>query len=520
MKIILVVILLFSFNHSMAKVDDGRKHTIHITLTCETAEKGDTASVKYYTDFFGTSTAKSLPNSKEIVSIYKGGFNFTIADVHQPLYVSISRHRKRSANNKGSNDERGKSRVIQNELSPYYFVAIPGDDVQIEIRKEYKLPFIKRGQATDSSELNIKQIFFSGTGCANYQCNYELICHDLRAARLGLKPPSSYKGGIWRRDSLFSVKQACLDTFRDKLTGSTFQIIQADIIGEEYASRYRMYYNYLGRTETGEASTQRSSIKDTDLSFDSMERFCQLPQTPISTFAKTFSWAYCQAMLEKVRVKRKKLAIAEDIESMISKEYSGAFRDKVLTYFLLTKMTENNFPEIVQRSLHTITEKRFINILRSLSENLTTGMKAYNFELTDLGGNKVRLSDFYGKVVFLDFWYTGCFGCAAYFQSTVSKVEEEFRKNQNVVFISVSIDCTVEQWKKSVMSNVYSSPDNVINLFTNGECDSHEVIKKYNVTRYARPVIIDATGNIFSSGSVLLTEDGLRKQIVSALSLK
>jgi thiol-disulfide isomerase/thioredoxin len=34
-----------------------------------------------------------------------------------------------------------------------------------------------------------------------------------------------------------------------------------------------------------------------------------------------------------------------------------------------------------------------------------------DFELEDLKGNKVRLSDFKGKVVFLNFWATWCPSC-------------------------------------------------------------------------------------------------------------
>ncbi len=48
-----------------------------------------------------------------------------------------------------------------------------------------------------------------------------------------------------------------------------------------------------------------------------------------------------------------------------------------------------------------------------LSSAPEVGRLAPDFTLTDLGGNAVTLSDFRGKVVFINFWATWCPPCRA-----------------------------------------------------------------------------------------------------------
>ncbi len=71
-------------------------------------------------------------------------------------------------------------------------------------------------------------------------------------------------------------------------------------------------------------------------------------------------------------------------------------------------------------------------------EPLTVGKVAPDFELPDLSEQEVRLSDYRGKVVFLNFWATWCKPC----KEEMPSMEVLYRtyKDEGLVVLAVSID--------------------------------------------------------------------------------
>jgi cytochrome c biogenesis protein CcmG/thiol:disulfide interchange protein DsbE len=66
------------------------------------------------------------------------------------------------------------------------------------------------------------------------------------------------------------------------------------------------------------------------------------------------------------------------------------------------------------------------------------GHPAPDFTLNDLDGNAVRLSDFRGKVIFLNFWAVGCPPCR-FEMPVMEEVYQEYR-DKDVVIIGVDLD--------------------------------------------------------------------------------
>lgn len=71
-------------------------------------------------------------------------------------------------------------------------------------------------------------------------------------------------------------------------------------------------------------------------------------------------------------------------------------------------------------------------------EPLTVGKVAPDFQLPDLNDKQVRLSDFRGKVVFLNFWATWCKPCREEMPS-MEVLYKNFEKD-GLVILAVSID--------------------------------------------------------------------------------
>jgi len=59
------------------------------------------------------------------------------------------------------------------------------------------------------------------------------------------------------------------------------------------------------------------------------------------------------------------------------------------------------------------------------------------FELKDLEGKAVKLSDYQGKVVILDFWATWCGPCLGSFPG-MKKLVEEYQNDPSVAFVFVN----------------------------------------------------------------------------------
>lgn len=110
-------------------------------------------------------------------------------------------------------------------------------------------------------------------------------------------------------------------------------------------------------------------------------------------------------------------------------------------------------PEPIQAPTRTVFSKLFIGLASLLVlgvvfgvvwlqsskyEPLTVGKVAPDFELPDLDESTVRLSDFRGKVVFLNFWATWCQPCREEMPS-MEVLYENF-KQDGLVIIAVSID--------------------------------------------------------------------------------
>lgn len=94
---------------------------------------------------------------------------------------------------------------------------------------------------------------------------------------------------------------------------------------------------------------------------------------------------------------------------------------------------------------NTLSAKWLIRRVDSLSKFMI-GAQAYDFEYVNQQGKKVRLSDYRGKLVLIDFWASWCGPCRQEMKSLLPIYNE--LKGDDLEFISISLDNKDKDWRK------------------------------------------------------------------------
>ncbi len=122
-------------------------------------------------------------------------------------------------------------------------------------------------------------------------------------------------------------------------------------------------------------------------------------------------------------------------------------------------------------------------------EKIAKGQPAPGFEYLDINGEMVALDDLKGKYVYIDVWATWCGPCKT--EIPYLKALEEEMHDRNVVFVSVSVDDSKEDWENMVKDKELGG----IQLFGGGGWKS-TITDDYNIRGIPRFILIDKEGMI------------------------
>lgn len=115
---------------------------------------------------------------------------------------------------------------------------------------------------------------------------------------------------------------------------------------------------------------------------------------------------------------------------------------------------------------------------------------APGFTLKDIEGKEVSLSDFKGKVIYLDIWASWCAPCIAEINKA-KKVKEHFKNEKDLVFLYISIDKDDKRWKETVRKKDITG----VHLISKGG-EEEGILQKYDVPAIPKFVLIDRNGDI------------------------
>lgn len=182
-------------------------------------------------------------------------------------------------------------------------------------------------------------------------------------------------------------------------------------------------------------------------------------------------------------------------------------REKCLAYYIYQYRlsSSDEMKKVAQLGYHWIHNSDLRYIVARIKDTLMEGAKGFDFSLADSSGTIHRLSDYKGKVVVMDFWYTGCGNCRA-IQPNLRKVERDFL-GKPVVFLSINVDKDRSKWVKSVRTGNYTS-EYTVNLYTGGAGVNGEVVKHYGITGYPTVLLLNSKGLLVTTPEDVRTDNG------------
>lgn len=465
-----MILVIVFINNKCFAIGKDIKNEIKITGKIYDTNVGDTMFLYYWNHYLSSSRDGAIGRKVAKCPIVNGKFQFSIPSTPGLVYFSLG----------------NKFMPMTNSLYTILnlYIAEPNDDVFIDIGNDY--------------------IKFSGKGAEKYMIKSQLDRITTKQVDIFenyLKNnPDSGRFYIYRAtyDSILVNQIAVLKQKQSNLSRAAFHFFLAEIIGYNQYQKLHFIYNQLSHSGAKIPDSWASDMKINKLLRRQQVYWTQQKETASTSFSRY----YTDFLILNAIIKARQYNLtAINPYLLIVRFYKGKLKDKLLAAYFLSdyghKYGDLKKERYLPFALKQIKNKYYFDQLYELDHNIHIGGHAYNFSLWDKNGNTIKLSNFIGHTVLLDFWFTGCSGCIQFYQQILSKLEEKYRNNKSVVFISISPDINDDVWIKSIEKNLYTSPNmgNVINLHSRKGL-SDAVFEHYNVSSMPYQYIIDKRGNI------------------------
>lgn len=155
----------------------------------------------------------------------------------------------------------------------------------------------------------------------------------------------------------------------------------------------------------------------------------------------------------------------------------------------LESIKNNNFVNIEEEKLEARVSK-LIKRKKMIEKVPKPGEQAIDFTYADINGDTLSLSDFKGKLVYVDVWATWCRPCRAELPA-LNLLETDYH-NKEIIFVSVSVDKNKEEWEKMVKNKELGG----VQLWAG---TGSSISENYAIFGIPRFMLFDKKGNVITT---------------------
>lgn len=378
---------------------------------------------------------------------------------------------------------------------------LPGADVSISFNAEDpdQVPVIEGKKALES------RFLLSYTMDVDRKYNRSIILNQLGS--------TSAEAFVEMLDNVYAEKLAYLEGFEDykKLDKEFVKLLKSNFLYEKYGLllEYPRAFAYFNPQAGAPVlpTAYYDFLESENLFSDEFVK-----SRPYFSFANNFLNKYAEENADpdsEASYYEKQYQFAREI-------FTGKTRDAILSQnmiYLLNFGALETAKDFYADYLTVVETPEFLELVEAEYQSvlaLSPGSMAPAITLTDIDGKEVSLSDFAGKVVYLDFWASWCGPCMREVPFA-KELKKRMEGQDDLVFLYVSVDTDEIAWRNKVAEMEIQG----VHLNVSGF--SHEVPANYNLKGVPTFYLIGRDGKIFDNRPPRPSNPKVDEVLLSAL---
>lgn len=385
-----------------------------------------------------------------------------------------------------------------NNHIPIYL--LPGDDIHVQMDNAKSSEPVKAfGIGADHVNFMFDKFIFERSN----HLGFSVIRDGIYDKLLDLSPEEM-------KARCFGILSKKVSFLRDKIESLSPEVFLAEYWGYQLAIESVLReYHYNQRVHRKGRSDMPFDVNDQDyFDFDTLihaDNDLMIFANDYEHFIREYVYFYLDNKIEKITGVGKIVNHGRE-ENFYNAEFKSRF---YLAESSFSGMTEHvlkykTIEDAIQRADWEVFDEfytsfmneypysshsKLLNIAHQKAQTVQPGKQAFNFELPDFEGNIIRLSDFRGRVVYLNFWDPNC--CSIYIEKYSEKMENIVEgKNIEIIYIALDSDA------KTAKSHFENLDLKGTKVYANKK-EQRLLMDQYYFTSLSHFIIIDTEGRMY-----------------------